>query len=158
LRLPGEATVADRVAVPAILLIIVGVLNLLLPILLILPGVRLALMSVEQAEELRAQIIQVYAERGIDTSQIEHMTGADLKRLGTTVYLGWGSIAFLGGLLVTLGGIRMRQMRSYGLSILGSVVAAVPCVSCNGCCLVGQIVGIWALVVLLDANVKAAFR
>jgi hypothetical protein len=61
-------------------------------------------------------------------------------------------------LLVILGGVRMLSLKSYGLAFLASVTAAVPCVSLIACCGVGEIVGIWALVVLLQPDVRAAFR
>ena len=34
----------------------------------------------------------------------------------------------------------------------------VPCVSCAGCCGVGEVIGLWALIVLLSADVRSAFR
>ena len=64
----------------------------------------------------------------------------------------------LGVILSLLGGMRMLALRSYGLCIAGAVSAAIPCVSCSGCCGFGEIVGIWALVVLLNADIKAAFQ
>ena len=37
-----------------------------------------------------------------------------------------------------------------------TIIAMVPCIS--PCCLVGLPIGIWALVVLMKPEVKAAFR
>lgn len=56
---------------------------------------------------------------------------------------------------VTLGaGLRMRVARNYGLSMAGAICAVIPC---SGMCVLTTPVGIWALVTLLDADVKAAF-
>jgi hypothetical protein len=62
----------------------------------------------------------------------------------------------LGGLIV-LGGLRMMQLRAYGLAITASIIAMIPCFSCC-CSVIGVPVGIWALVVLARPEVKAAFR
>jgi hypothetical protein len=58
--------------------------------------------------------------------------------------------------LIALGGMRMMSLRSYGLALAASIIAMVPCLS--PCCCLGLPAGIWALVVLNDANVKASFR
>lgn len=54
------------------------------------------------------------------------------------------------------GGMKMKALQSYAMSVASAVIVALPCVSC--CCLIGTPIGIWALVVLLSADVKAAFR
>lgn len=62
--------------------------------------------------------------------------------------------AFMYG-LVLLGAIRMRKLKSYGLSVTAAALSMVPC---SVCCLISFPVGIWALVVLLDQRVRAAFE
>jgi hypothetical protein len=57
--------------------------------------------------------------------------------------------------LIFFGALKMKQLKSYGLSMTAAIVAMVPCIS--PCCLVGLPIGIWALVVLLKPEVKAAF-
>lgn len=59
-------------------------------------------------------------------------------------------------ILVLVGGIKMNKLENYALAMTASIVAIIPCFS--PCCLVGIPIGIWALVVLNDANVKSAFR
>ncbi len=72
---------------------------------------------------------------------------------------GVGILAGLVGLViygvVLFGAIKMNALQSYGLAMAAAIMAMLPC---GCCCLIGLPVGIWALVVLLDANVKAAFR
>lgn len=53
------------------------------------------------------------------------------------------------------GALKMKALQSYGLSVASAVIVMLPC-SC--CCLIGLPIGIWALVVLLNADVKAAFH
>jgi len=67
--------------------------------------------------------------------------------------------AMLGGVmsvLVLYGASRMKKLRSYGWAMTATILALVPCTS--PCCLVGLPIGIWALVVLMKPEVKAAFH
>lgn len=57
--------------------------------------------------------------------------------------------------LVIVGGMKMKSLRGYGLSLTAAIVSIIPCFSC---CLYGLPIGLWALIVLLSADVKAAFR
>lgn len=58
--------------------------------------------------------------------------------------------------LTLYGGLQMRKLESYKLCCAGAILACIPC--CSPCSIVGIPFGIWALVVLLDPQVKAAFR
>lgn len=57
--------------------------------------------------------------------------------------------------LILTGGLKMRQLQSYGLAITASILAILPC---GNCCCIGLPLGIWALVVLNRPEVKDAFR
>ncbi len=59
-------------------------------------------------------------------------------------------------IVVIVGALRMMRLENYGLSIAAAVIAMAPGLS--PCCLLGLPFGIWALVVLCDGRVKAAFR
>jgi len=71
--------------------------------------------------------------------------------------IGFGALIFLiVGVLIIVGGMKMRAMQSYGLAMAAAILAMVPC--CDGmCCIVGLPIGIWALVVLMDQQVKQSF-
>ena len=58
-------------------------------------------------------------------------------------------------LLSIIGGISMRRLSSYGLSIAGSIAALIP--FGTGCCVTGIPFGIWGLVVLTRPEVKTGF-
>jgi hypothetical protein len=60
------------------------------------------------------------------------------------------------GVLVLVGGLKMRKCESYGLCVASSILAMIPCLSI--CCVIGLPAGIWALVVISKAEVKAAFH
>ena len=57
--------------------------------------------------------------------------------------------------VIVYGGMKMQKLQSYNLAMAAAVLAVVPCVS--PCCIVGIPFGIWALIVLLKPEVKAAF-
>ncbi|HPP53040.1 MAG TPA: hypothetical protein PK777_08830, partial [Thermoguttaceae bacterium] len=60
-------------------------------------------------------------------------------------------------IVVLLGAIRMKNLQSYGFAMTAAILSIIPCTS--PCCfLIGTPIGIWALVVLNDQTVKAAFR
>lgn len=50
---------------------------------------------------------------------------------------------------------QMLKLRSHTPALIASVIAMIPC--WGGCCCIGLPVGIWALLVLLKPEVKAAF-
>lgn len=54
------------------------------------------------------------------------------------------------------GAIQMMKLRNYGLSMAAAIISIIPCI--GPCCCGCAPVGIWALVVLSQAEVKQAFR
>lgn len=60
----------------------------------------------------------------------------------------------VGGFII-YGAMQMKNMSNYGLALAASILVMIPCMS--PCCLLGLPVGIWALVVLLNQDVKRAF-
>lgn len=69
-----------------------------------------------------------------------------------------GSLALLCAVVIILAGVMMLQRKMYPLCVTGSILAAVPCLSFLACCLVGEGVGIWALVILMSVDVKRSFQ
>lgn len=74
-----------------------------------------------------------------------------------------GSIALISnlvsigiGVLILIGGLKMKKLENFGLAVTSAILAALPCTS--PCCLVGIPIGIWALVVLFRPEVKESFR
>ena len=66
------------------------------------------------------------------------------------------ALGLAGGVLMLVAARKMKKLESYGLAIAGTIVGMVPYFS--PCCLLGLPFGIWALVVLCDGSVKAAFH
>jgi len=65
-------------------------------------------------------------------------------------------IGVLGSLFVVYAMLEMRKLRRFPIAVAGTILAMVPYLSL--CCLFGLPIGIWALVVLFNPDVRAAFK
>lgn len=155
--LPDESLARQRVRVPAILLIVVGAINLLFALYqlgsLVITVVRPAEDIVEQQRQMTQMLGQVFGRE----IPLEEHDPEDQKKQNVILGAIFTAILLLTSLLTLVGGIRMQQLRSWGLSVMGSLMTAIPCISCMGCCGVGEIVGLWALVVLFNNEVRSTF-
>jgi hypothetical protein len=147
----------DRITLPAIFLLIMGVLNLLPAAYLILNGVFVAAVSPEQ---FRDMMIKQNPQTKEQLEQLEKQgwSVTAIKSMAQNVCLVGGIVPSLCAVLIVIGGVRMLQLRNYGLVVFSSVLAAIPCLSSSACCGVGEIIGLWAVFVLLRPEVRAAFR
>ncbi len=59
-------------------------------------------------------------------------------------------------LVIMVGGVRMYQMRNYGLSFAAAILACIPCIG-GCCCIIGIPLGIWAIKALNREETKEAF-
>lgn len=144
----------SRVLAPAIGLIVVGILNLFLAAV---PGFYgLAITKVPEAQ-LEAQMEKDHPKELADAKA----QGWSVRQLIDMVIYGSYSLAavdFLASFVVILGGVRLLSLKNYGLALMAAILAALPGVSCSGCCGLGNIVGLWAIVVLLAPDVRSAFQ
>jgi hypothetical protein len=155
-RPAGEVNYASqRVKIPAIGLLVTGLLNLLGAGWIFL---NVGLATMRPANEITQQAKDMYQSFPEMQAELAKKSPEELKAQFMLIGWGWVAAGLLGALLPIAGGIRMLSLKNYSLSICGAIAAAIPCVSCTGCCGIGQITGIWALVVLLNEEVKAAFR
>ena len=58
--------------------------------------------------------------------------------------------------VVVIGGWMMMNRKSYSLAMAAAIISVIPCFS--SCCIVGIPFGIWAMVVLMDPQVKSSFH
>lgn len=152
--MPDTASIRQRVSGPAIALIVIGVLNLLMAAVPAFYSVQLISTPPSELEkQMEAQDPQKLAQM----RQLGWTMEGFVHKLSLTFSI-WTVLDFLCALLIIFGGIRMLSLKSYGIAILGSTIAAIPAISCSGCCGAGEIVGIWAIIVLLNAEVRAAFQ
>lgn len=67
-----------------------------------------------------------------------------------------GIIGLAFAVFILYGAFKMKNLESYTISMIAVIIAMIPCFS--PCCFLGLPFGIWALVVLLDKDVKACFK
>lgn len=153
---PGlsAAQARERVQLPGIFLIAVGVLNLLFALYIGFQGVLAGQLSEEQFKEM---VWEKQDAKRREALEKEGITPEQMQRLTERIAFGAGGAELLASFLVVLGGVRMLQVRSFGLCVLASIVVATPCLSPCGTCCVGNIVGIWALIVLMTPEVRTLF-
>jgi hypothetical protein len=151
----------ERASLPGIFLAVVGGLNLVIGGILLISGVQIQKLP---PDEFR----RAFEKAQEDWSETQKEQWKELERQGWTIdklrdvsikgCIGWGVVGLVTGLIGLLGGIRMAGLRSYGLAVFGAILSAIPVISPLGCCLIGEVVGIWALVVLFSSDVHAAFK
>jgi hypothetical protein len=127
---PGDP--AQKVAVPAILMIVFASIALafgILGLVLMLVGSGMGAMF-----------------GGSSDAAAQMFSGA----IGTVSY----GISILFNGFVLFGAVQMKKLANYNLALIAAVLCMLPC---SVCCLINTPIGIWALVVLLDQGVKAAF-
>jgi hypothetical protein len=155
--LPDDmASIKGRVQAPAICLIVVGILNLFFAFYMIFNSAVTTAMS---ADKLKAQQLQMFESLmpGMK-AEAEKKTASEIKTQAMLINWPLTLFALLASILPIVAGIRMLSLKSYALGICGAIAAAIPCISVTACCGLGEGIGIWALVVLLNADVKSAFR
>ncbi|NNJ25476.1 hypothetical protein [Alienimonas chondri] len=134
----GPGSDAERAKGPAIGLLVVGAMSAAATLFVILACVMAAVenptpQNLDPAGNVAAQMVGYYAA----------MLSGPVSSLTMT-------------LIILFGGYQMLTARSWAWALVGTIAAMVPC--CNFTFLFGIPIGIWALVVLLDPQVKAAFR
>lgn len=132
--LPANSEVQNKVNAPAIALLVIGWLSVVVILLLFVAGlIGLCIWFVDL----------IASSREIDTDKF--------ALLAIPLIAGCGFTVVHAGLII-LGAMKMRQLRNYGLAVTAAVLSICSC-SC-----LPTIFGIWALVVLLNPEVKAAFK
>ena len=149
---PQQATREEalaKVSMPATLLLITGIISIFgalatgsIP--LVMPGLMQqvadqAANDPEVGDEQREQFEQVIP---LLASPINYVTGA---------------IGLLGAIVMCIGAVRMKQLRSYGLSMAACIIAICPYLSACCTCIFPIAIGIWGIIVLANPDVKSHF-
>jgi hypothetical protein len=143
-----------KTSVPGTLLILVGIFNLLGALGSFLGAAGFASLTAEQYE-------QMIKQQPPENQKNLEQSGIGPEQLRNIYVYGFGIggvVSLVISLVTIFGGIQMRSLHAYSLCVLAAILTALPCTSAGGCCLLGEIVGIWALIVLLNGEVRAAFR
>jgi hypothetical protein len=137
---------AQRVSGPATALTVTAILSVLAHL-----GIA-ALYGVVLIAALTGKDFQVGRgdPRGVPDQQPEGLV------LGSSMIETWAVLGLVADAIVLIGARKMARLESHAFAMAAAIVALIPCL--GPCCLLGLPFGIWALVVLGDSSVKAAFR
>ncbi len=147
----GRQSARWRVLGPAVIHILVGLLNLLAGALTIPPAIAIYNMPPEAFE---AQTRQDQGQE-LDNLKKQGITPQGFQTIAVVVYGGIGAVSILFGILILAGGVCMIALKMWGLGVTASVLAVI---SPGGCCVFGTAGGIWGLIALMNPNVRSAFR
>jgi hypothetical protein len=155
------AEALERVKLPGLFLMAVGCLNLLAALFQTGGWIYF---SLQPAEKMYATQLEQFDKAGENWSffremaeQIREKNPEEYKRQRVLIDGLTAAALLAGAVIVLLAGMRMVQLRSYGLCVLGSLLAATPLISPACCCGVGGIVGLWSVFVLLSPVVRLGF-
>jgi hypothetical protein len=81
--------------------------------------------------------------------------GGWLGGIGVAGNFAWALVNFGIAGFIMYGAMQMMKLQNYNLVLAAAVVSALPCTYC--CCLANLALGIWAIVILMKPEVKAAF-
>ncbi|MBP3958814.1 hypothetical protein J8F10_26510 [Gemmata sp. G18] len=140
----------SKVMAPAIGLIVVAVFGFLSVALGI---VQFATLDAQFDEEVK----KVEQNPGIPDAQKKDQIQL-LNQFRDWAKIGWIPFyAMIGvfSVITLIGGVKLMSLSGKFWPIAGSVLALLPCTS--GCCFLGLVFGIWALVIIGQPDVKAGF-
>lgn len=133
-----RAAAAARVAGPATALLVMAIL-----------GIPLQLLAMA-GNMLQITLVPVFQPGAQDMP-------AELQVFSGAVGMFAGVVSLALAIVMLVGALRMKHLTHYGWAMAAAIIAVIPCFS-SCCCLLEIPFGIWALVVLSDPSVKAAFR
>jgi cobalamin synthase len=102
----------------------------------------------QQFEEMQGQMPAEQAEFVKTMATVSNMFSGPIGAVTNTAVL-------IVGIFTVLAAMKMKKFQGHTGALVFSVLACIPCTS--GCCLLGLPIGIWAIVVLVNSEVKAAF-
>ena len=139
-----------------VMLIVVGVLNLFWALYKVVDTVYTAMVPAEQLKEAQTAVFKALSPSM--QAEADKQSAAELKTQTIMINVPVTLFALLSAVLPIAGGVRMLSLKSYGLALTGAITASIPCISAMACCGLGEGAGIWAMVVLLNPDIKSAFR
>lgn len=135
--MPPAGNVQSQLNGPAMGLIIAGALGLLSQIILLLIHFGVFALNLPFAGSSMSSGL----------SMLSGTIGLALRVMGIAV-----------NLFVIYGAMQMRSLKNYNLAIGAAIAAIIPCFSSCPCCFLGIGFGVWAIIILVKPEVKAAFQ
>jgi len=164
---PPVQMVRERLIAPAILLLLLALLNLLFGLLQGFATLNAYLVPAEVAHRQSIEMFEKLPEafpalrKAFEQAAAEYRDRdpEDLKRQGVLINAVGMAVLLLIAILGLWGSINMLRVQGYAMALTGAIATALPCLSPSGCCCgVGQIIALWGLIVLLNEDVRNCFR
>ncbi|MCH2126182.1 MAG: hypothetical protein MK165_15440 [Pirellulaceae bacterium] len=141
---PPERSLPGKVLAPAIALIVVGILDGLYGLL-------------NMFTHLTGSAQNFEIPPGMEDNELMQQLAENMGSQSPLVGILTSVAMLVLSLVIAGGGLQMLRLKMYPWAFAASIASMLPCVTCLGCCGVGQGIGIWALVVLCSADVKRLF-
>jgi hypothetical protein len=139
------ARAREKVNLPAIFLLIVGLLCLAFNVM----AIALLWMAPDTIVKGKYDLMKdMFPQQPLPPYE-EYVKQEQTQQ--TAVY----SLRILASILVVVGAVKMRALQAYGLAMTAAVVSLIPACVNECCCMLPF--GVWALVVLLNGEVKQGF-
>jgi hypothetical protein len=153
---PDEKRALERTRWPGNLLILIGLLNTTFGLFYFYEGVHILRMPLGDFERLVKSDSQLTSALGV----FKQIGGKEeqFQFLCALIRLLWSAVALPAGTLTMYGGVNLRDLNYFRLTMVGSVTALVPFLSPVACFGVGEAVGAWCLIVALRKDVRPMFR
>jgi hypothetical protein len=151
---PGPSRIQaarQRVSTPGMLLIVFGLLGLFLELLCLGAAFTQPTVLYDQIKSMAEKQPQG-KERDENLKKIEDAKAS--MQMNTPTNIASYLFGALLNLLMVLGGASMRKLRGYVMAIIGAICGLIPI---SGCCCCAMPIGLWAIIVLCNADVKAGF-
>jgi hypothetical protein len=144
----------EKLKPPAIGMICAAAVNLIAALFAFIVGLIYAAIPASEIEKILAQ------QQPENLRQFKNMGWSVQDIMNLYVYggIGEGIAGIVSGIIGLIAGILMLRGKAFGFAVFGSIVMAIPVISCSGCCGLGEAMGIWSLVILFNEEVKAAFQ
>jgi hypothetical protein len=147
---------ADALRAPAVILLVLSILNAVMSGWSILSAREIVADPAAFEAQMHAEIDRQPNMSADDRARFKQIFSAqNIREYSNTILISVG-VMFGLALITVLGSIQMLRVRAYALCIIGSIVALDP-LNCP-CCLFEFPIALWALIVLLRSDVRAAFR
>jgi GYF domain 2 len=142
----GHQAALQRIKSPAVALMVTAILNLLFGAWSLLE----AIFFPPNLQQYNAEMQQ------LNNPQLEQFMHMLLQMTHGPFAIAANLLGLALSVLILMGAIKMKSLRSYEFSMTAAIVAMLPCVT--PCCIIGLPIGIWALVVLRSPAVKSHFH
>ena len=143
-----QSNPSERVKLPAILLLISGILSMISGVA---GGGMTALVYLGMQDEVMEELRKEPPDPDGTLEQME--VALD--------FIGWGGVAtgilgMISGMVVIAGAICMFKRRNWNIALIASILSMIPCL--QPCCLFSFPVGIFVAFTLADSDVRSAFE